>query len=169
MSSLASIPCFVRGGRAIHVVIEAPAGSRSKAKLDPDLGAFVFRHELPVGLRYPYPWGFVASTAAPDGDPLDAMIVADIDTWPGMVVAARPVAVVRVVQRDGGKKRTRNDRILAVPVDMELRGIAPALRPELADFFVRAGELAHREVHVEKWEGARAATRVVRAAHLAFQ
>lgn len=169
MSGLASVPCFVAGGRAIHVVIEAPAGSRSKAGLDPALGAFVFRHPLPLGVRYPHPWGFVPGTLADDGDPLDAMIVADIDTWPGMVVRARPLAVVRVVQRDRGRERTRNDRVLAVPVDMEPRRLTRARRRALEDFFVRVGELSHRKVVVERWEGAAAALRVIRAAQSAAQ
>jgi inorganic pyrophosphatase len=163
--SLAAIPTFAAGGRSIHVVIEAPAGSRTKAKLDVGLGAFLFRRDLPVGMRYPYPWGFVPSTRAADGDPLDAMIVADIDTWPGMVVEARPIAVMRVLQRDRGRRApTRNDRILAVPVDMATRAISRELRRELEDFFVRTGRLAHPEVRVERCEGARAALRVIRRA-----
>jgi inorganic pyrophosphatase len=99
---------------AIHVVVETPRGMAAKFKYEPKLGAFVFSRGLKTGLRYPYDWGFVPGTIAPDGDPLDAMILYDVTGSLGLVVPCRTVAVLEVEQEERGQ-RFRNDRVLFAP------------------------------------------------------
>lgn len=62
---------------AVQVVIETPKGSRNKFAYDPKLGVFKLKRVLPEGMVFPYEFGFVPSTKAEDGDPVDVLILMD--------------------------------------------------------------------------------------------
>src|SRR5262245_27505377 len=118
MVDLASLPTRSDSG-GIHVVVESPRGSRVKLKYEPSLRAFKFSRPLVAGLFYPYDWGFIPSTLASDGDPLDAMVFSDVSTFPGVVIECRPLGVLRLEQnKKGSKRRERNDRLIVIPVKM---------------------------------------------------
>src|SRR4029077_1758761 len=68
-----------------------------------------------LGLTYPYDWGFIPSTKGEDGDPLDALVLHDVATAPGLVLKCKIIVVLEVVQTEGGKHPIRNDRLIAVP------------------------------------------------------
>jgi len=133
------------GEGLLNVVVESPAGATTKIKWDPGLGAFSLSRPLPLGMAYPHDWGFVPSTRAADGDPVDALILSEGTTFPGLVVACRPIGVVRLEQnrkqRDG---RERNDRIIAVAASARRHPLRSAdelgarYRDEVAQFFVSA-------------------------------
>ncbi len=57
-----------------------------------------------AGLTYPYDWGFIPSTKAEDGDPLDVLVIHDAQTYPGVVLRCRPVGILEVEQKKKGKK-----------------------------------------------------------------
>jgi len=109
-------PAFRHDG-SINVVVETPAGSRAKYKHDPETGAMMLSRPLPAGVVYPFDWGFVPSTRAADGDPLDVMILWDGASFPGILVASRLIGVLRVEQTSATTgQRERNDRLFALPV-----------------------------------------------------
>ncbi len=58
---------------AIQVVIDTPKGSRNKYKFEPDVQSFKLNRVLPDGMVFPHDFGFVPSTQADDGDPLDVL------------------------------------------------------------------------------------------------
>lgn len=166
------LPCRSKGG-AFHVVVEAPRGSCMKLKFDPSLQAFVFERSLGVGAVYPYDWGFIPSTVAEDGDPLDAMVMHDAPTWPGVVIPSTPIGIVRITQRKNPKAAAeRNDRVIAVPAADErvehLRELPRRVIEELEGFFKRTGELTGKQVSIEGYEGPKAAKRIILAAAEAF-
>ena len=51
---------------------------------------------LPAGVTFPFDWGFVPSTEASDGDPLDALLLWDVPSFPGVVVPCRAIGVLQV-------------------------------------------------------------------------
>ncbi|MGZ6163994.1 MAG: inorganic diphosphatase, partial [Myxococcaceae bacterium] len=98
----------------VNVVVEAPRDSRLKLKYDPELQAITWGHPLPIGFAYPYDWGFIPSTVAPDGDPLDALVLSELPSYPGVVVPCRPFGVMLLEERRA-RRRERNDRLVVVP------------------------------------------------------
>src|SRR3954464_10921510 len=60
---------------SLMVVIETPKGSPNKLTFEPRYGTFVLKGVLPPGAVFPFDFGFVPSTRAEDGDPLDVLVL----------------------------------------------------------------------------------------------
>jgi inorganic pyrophosphatase len=97
----------------VQVVIETPKGSRNKFAFDAKQHVFILKKVLPEGMVFPHDFGFIPSTRAQDGDPIDVLILMDEPAYPGCVVPARLVGVIEGEQTAKGKTE-RNDRLLAV-------------------------------------------------------
>src|ERR1700758_2382069 len=100
----------------IRVVIETPKGSRNKYAFNPNEGVFELKRVLPAGMEFPYDFGFVPSTRADDGDPVDVLVLMDEPAFAGCVLKCR---IIGVIEGEQGTKKTRirNDRIVAVEKD----------------------------------------------------
>jgi inorganic pyrophosphatase len=94
----------------IEVVIEVPQGSRNKYEMDVASGRVRLDRMLFTSTRYPVDYGFIPSTLAEDGDPLDAMVLLGEPAFPGTFVTARPVGVFWMHDEHGP-----DAKILAVP------------------------------------------------------
>jgi inorganic pyrophosphatase len=169
MTGLAKLPPH-DGAGAMRVVVEAPRGCGLKLKYDPALGAFAYGRPLPLGLTYPFDWGFVPGTKADDGDPLDALVIADVASYPGVVIPCRPIGVVLLSQRNKTGKRERNDRLVVVPLAAERlqdlidpRSLPPRMREEIERFFLSTTFFTHKDARIQGWKGAGQAERLVRA------
>ena len=68
--------------KAVQVVIETPKGSRNKYAFDPEQRVFKLKRVLPAGMAFPYDFGFVPSTKAEDGDPVDVLVLMDEPAFP---------------------------------------------------------------------------------------
>src|SRR4051794_16686563 len=98
----------------VNVVIETPKGSRNKFAYDPASRLFELKKVLPRGIAFPFDFGFIPSTLAEDGDPLDVLVLMDEPAFPGCKVRCRLVGVIEAEQTEKGKKTLRNDRLIAV-------------------------------------------------------
>ena len=170
--NLARIPTFA-GDSVFHVVVEAPRGSTLKLKYEPEWEAMSVSRPLPLGVTFPFDWGFVPSTLAADDDPLDAMLLWDVASYPGVVVRCRAIGVLYVEQNrtsHDASVRVHNDRVLCIPVEARReRGLAdvaalPArVRQELEQFTMAATALEGKDVRISGWGDAAAALALVAA------
>jgi inorganic pyrophosphatase len=166
---LARLPALITP-RTFRVVVESPRGSTVKLKFDVELAVMTVSRPLTTGLVYPFDWGFVPGTRAADGDPLDAIVVWDTPTFPGIVLPCRPLGVVQVDQREPGKRtRQRNDRLVAMPLKSprfdhvrSVHDLPQRTRTELEAFFVAVTALEKKDVRVLGWQGPAAALRVLK-------
>jgi inorganic pyrophosphatase len=169
--NLAAIPAFATE-QVFHVVVEAPRGSALKLKYEPRWEAMSVSRPLPLGLTYPFDWGFIPSTRAADGDPLDAMLFWDVASYPGVIVPSRAIGVLQVEQNrtnHDSSERVRNDRILSVPVQTrredtiaDVGALSSRVRQELEAFAIAATALEGKDVRIVGWGDAGAALELVR-------
>jgi len=151
----------LRDDGSVNVVVESPRGSAVKFKYDPEIERFVLSRPLPAGLVYPHDWGFVPSTRASDGDPLDALIAWDGASYPGIVIPCRLIGVLEVEQTNAkSHARERNDRIIALPLKAPRQDdihsvfdFSDRWRSELERFFVNAVAFERKELQILGWNG----------------
>jgi inorganic pyrophosphatase len=172
--TLESLPTRNEEG-AWLAVIEATQGTRHKLKYKAEWKAFVLSGVLPLGLSFPYDFGFLPSTLGDDGDPLDVLVLADEAVPPGTVVPCRVVGVIEAEQQDDGGPAKRNDRVLAVAQQShrygecrELRDIAANVLAEIEHFFVVYNAQKGRRFRPLARRGAAAATRLVQGGQRRF-
>jgi inorganic pyrophosphatase len=147
MPSLHERPALRDEGE-LNVIIEAPKGSRNKYAYEPDDGLFVLKAVLPAGAIFPYDFGFVPSTLAEDGDPLDVLVLMDEPAFPGCLVPSRLIGGIRAEQTERDGETTRNDRLITVAaksyVHREVRSLddlSATLLEEIEHFFVSYNEV----------------------------
>lgn len=158
-------------GRPIEVVIETPKGSHNKLKWDPERGAFRLSHVLPIGMTFPFDFGFVPGTVAGDGDPLDVLVLMDSPCPTGCLVDVRLIGILEVEQRERSGEVVRNDRLIGVAkastthaTTHEVRDLPPAVVEEIEAFFAQYDRLEGKEFRVIHRRGARAASAAASAA-----
>ncbi|MBH5335723.1 inorganic diphosphatase [Streptomyces pactum] len=92
------------------VTIEIPKGSRNKYEVDHETGRIRLDRHLFTSTVYPADYGFIEGTLGEDGDPLDALVILDEPTFPGVLVKCRAIGMFRMTDEAGG-----DDKVLCVP------------------------------------------------------
>ncbi|HEX4039431.1 MAG TPA: inorganic diphosphatase [Acidobacteriaceae bacterium] len=164
----------------LQVIVETPAGSRNKFAYDPEQRIFTLKKVLPAGMVFPWDFGFLPRTIAPDGDPIDVLLLMDEPAFPGIEVRARLIRVIEgeqvEKQKGSGKKTTRNDRLAAVAEAAHRYGNIRKLSDlpgrwikELQDFFVNYHSLEGRQYRLLGCKGADAAVKLIAKAKKAAE
>ncbi len=161
------IPAFPGGEKkrahVVNAIIETPKHSCYKYDLVAEYGIIAFSHALPHKLEWPYDYGFVPQTLAPDGDPIDVLLVNKEGLFSGCLIEARIIGAIRET-KDG----IENDRLIAVPlpspgaplptdqyfdiVDMPRNEL-----DEIKDFLVKYSSEQGHQIDVKAIVGAQAA------------
>ena len=136
------------------VVVEIPRGSKNKYELNKETGLFKLDRVLYSAVHYPGDYGFIPRTYADDDDPLDALVMVSVPTFPGCGIDVRPIGLFRM--KDMGEM---DEKILCVPAadplydDFERLEDVPAhfLR-EVEHFFKVYKDLEGGRVQTLGWE-----------------
>ncbi|HEV3155074.1 MAG TPA: inorganic diphosphatase [Candidatus Baltobacteraceae bacterium] len=164
------LPLGDRAPDEINVVVEIPERSRNKYEYDKTLDIFRLDRALHSPIHYPGDYGFAPQTLALDDDPLDVLILTIEPTFPGCLVAARPIGLLKML--DEGKE---DDKVLAVPVgEPSFEGIHnftqvfPHTIRKIQHFFETYKALEGKHTSTQGWEDAAAARRIIREAYERF-
>jgi inorganic pyrophosphatase len=134
----------------VRAIVDTPKGSRNKYKYDAQLGVYRLSKILPLGSAFPYDFGFIPSTRADDGDPLDILLVGEEALFPGCLVTVRLVGVIQAEQTEHGTT-FRNDRLVGAietpvnrPAIQTLHDLRPDRLDEIEHFFMAYNHLEGR-------------------------
>jgi inorganic pyrophosphatase len=139
--------------RLINVVVEIPKGSRNKYEYAKDSGVFKLDRVLYSPFVYPAEYGFVPQTHYDDGDPLDVLVMMNLPTFPGCIIEARPLGMLRMI--DSGEA---DSKILAVPATdpyfdhyQSLADVSPHYLREIEHFFQAYKTLQNKVTQTQGW------------------
>jgi inorganic pyrophosphatase len=161
--------------RECQIIVETPKGHRNKFKYKPDSGLFSLSHLLPEGFSFPFDFGFIPSTAAEDGDPLDVIVLMDEPAHVGCLLDVRLMGVFKVVQTEKGKQ-SQNDRLLAVAVQSfsfrEAKSISDLQKPlvqQISEFLALYNKNSGKQDEVKGIEGPEHAIELLEKAAARFK
>ena len=147
----------------VNAIIEIPRNSRAKYELDKDTGLLKLDRVLYSSVYYPANYGFIPRTYCDDKDPLDILVLSQIEMQPLCLVDAKVIGVMRML--DQGEA---DDKIIAVCAnDMSVAHIndiseLPAhFIEELRHFFEEYKKLENKVVKIEEVQGERLAKKII--------
>ena len=158
-----------------RVIIETPRGSRIKFKFEPGSGLFEISKFLPKGFVFPFEFGFVPSTVAEDGDPLDAIVLMDEPAHVGCLLNVRLIGVIELVQTQDGKE-SPDPRLVGIPLQStdyagaeSLSDLEENLRTQIGEFLELYNKNSSSEDKVAGLGDRRRAVELVEAASRRLQ
>lgn len=155
----------------VNVIVEIPKGSKNKYEIDKENGLIKLDRAMKSAQDYPFDYGFVPQSLWDDGDALDVVLLTTYPLVPGILVEARPVAVMRMI--DGGEG---DDKIIAVPKNdprweevSELSDINKHTLKEIQHFFETYKSIEGKKVEITGIEGREAAYGAVKKGLAIYQ
>lgn len=134
----------------VDALIEIPLGSKNKYEVNKENGRIHLDRVLHSAMIYPTEYGIIEETLAPDGDPLDILVISTAPTFPGCIVPARVLGYLSMT--DNGEQ----DYKLISVVDCdpryddvnELEQLPSFILKEIANFFENYKTLQNIKVEV---------------------
>ena len=143
----------------MNVIIEVPKGSKNKYEIDKKTGLIALDRVAHTAQDFPFDYGFVPQTLFDDGDTLDVVLLTTYPLLPGILVRARPIAYMEMV--DTGEQ---DDKIIAVPVKdprwsevIDLSDINKHTLKEIEHFFSTYKKIQNKIVEVKGFKDRAAA------------
>lgn len=150
----------------VNAIIEIPSGSKAKYELDKETGMLRLDRVLYSAVYYPANYGFIPRTLGDDHDPLDILVLSQINIQPLCIVRAKVIGVMRMIDSGEG-----DDKIIAVAADdasinhlESAEQIPPHFYSELRHFFEEYKKLENKTVLVEDFQGKQTAIDIIEKA-----
>lgn len=139
----------------VTAFIEVPKNSKLKYELDKESGFIKLDRVLYSAVHYPGDYGFIPQTLSEDGDPTDIIIISNFPVMPGVIVRARPIGVLEMIDGD-----ERDEKIIAVYCDdprfdkrKDINDFSEHVIIEIKHFFETYKELQGKKVEIKSIKG----------------
>lgn len=158
-------PEFVNG------IIEIPKGTRAKYEIDKVSGLLKLDRVLYSSVYYPANYGFIPRTLCEDRDPLDILVLSQLEFVPLCLVTAKVIGVMRMSDQGDA-----DDKIIAVcagdPSVNHIQDISELPKhfiSELRNFFEDYKKLEHKTVLVEEFQNHELAKQIILDSFIMYQ
>lgn len=152
-------------------IIEIPKGTRAKYELDKESGLLRLDRVLYSSMYYPHNYGFIPQSYCEDHDPLDILILSQIEVVPLCIVEAKVIGVMRML--DNGEA---DDKIIAVAAGdpsvnhyNDISELPQYLITETMSFFEDYKKLENKTVVVEKFFDKQTALKILEDSFKMYQ
>ena len=156
MTNYLELPVGPQSPEVINAVIEIPYEGSNKYEYDKELNVFRLDRNLYSPVHYPGDYGFVPSTLAGDGDPIDVLVLVDAPSFPGCVMEVRPIGLLEMLDQG-----LADEKILCVGKGnprykdvWNFSEIYPHMLREMTHFFSIYKDLEGKRVEVKGWRDA---------------
>lgn len=147
----------------VNAIIEIPKGCRAKYELDKESGLLKLDRVLYSSVYYPANYGFIPQSYCDDHDPLDILVISQIECVPMCIIDAKIIGVMQMI--DGGEA---DDKIIAVAAnDMsvnyinDITELPPHFIDEMRHFFEEYKKLEKKTVVVEEFQNKEKAKQII--------
>lgn len=148
----------------VTAVVEIPMGTRAKYELDKESGMLMLDRVLYASMYYPANYGFIPQSYGKDHDPLDILVISQVEVVPLCLVHARVIGVMPML--DQGEP---DDKIIAISTGdpgvnhiHEMSELPPHFISELRAFFEDYKKLENKSVVVEQFGDRETALEIIR-------
>lgn len=154
-----------------NALIEIPLGSKNKYEIDEKTGRIVLDRVLYSAMSYPAEYGIIENTLAPDGDPLDILVIASEPTFPGCTVPVRVLGYLAT--RDQGKEDYKLISVVACDPRYDniqkLGDVSDFVLKEISNFFQNYKVLQGLTVEVGEYHGLEDTLEIIRQCRHRFE
>src|SRR5690606_18709814 len=158
-------------GTDITGIIEIPKGTRAKYELDKESGMLKLDRVLFASMYYPANYGFIPQSFCEDNDPLDILILSQVDVVPLCLVQAKVIGVMQML--DQGEA---DDKIISVatgdPSVSHINNISELPKhfiSELKSFFEDYKKLENKSVVVEEFFDKETALKILKESFVLYK
>ncbi|SRR3989339_504990 len=151
------IPTGSKTPEIVNALIEIPKGSQNKYELDKEFGVIRLDRAFYSAVHSPLDYGFIPHTLSEDGDSLDILVMGNEPVFPGCLVEARPIGLLKMV--DSGESdskvlavQNKNPRFNMITTLEDIERFSPHLLEEIGHYFETYKHLQGKKVQVIGWE-----------------